>query len=102
MLQLTWLFLGALAAVMGGVAMQGSLPRYLSQLLAAFSAITWGFWAVQATNVQTVSNGTTVTHSYVGAMLLGLIAAALMLLLVVESVFGWFGLADSGVDQNAT
>jgi hypothetical protein len=55
----------------------------------------WAYWAISATEVTIATGGSTVTRSYTGAMFIGLIAAALMVLLLVESIFELFGLGDS-------
>ena len=102
MMQLSWLFFGVLAASASAGAISGGLPRYISQILAAVSVILWGYWGWNATNVEVISSGVTQVAAYDGAMYIGLIAAAIMFLLLVESIFGWFGLVDERGGMNAT
>lgn len=98
--QLSWVFLGVVAMVVsaGAVGLR-SIPQHVAQIATGFSIFLWGYWAISATDVYIAA--TDVTHSYTGAMLLGLAAALIMALLLVESIFALFGIADSGGPKNA-
>lgn len=95
--QAVWLFFGLLALVVsaGAIAVR-SVPQLVAQIATAFSVMVWAYWAISATNVVVITDGGgEIVRSYTGAMFLGLAAAAIMLLFLVESVFSLLGAGDT-------
>lgn len=85
--QLVYLFLGLLA-VLATAATFARLDPETRTLTALFAMVSWALWGVHSFDVTTVSNGVRVTDAYFSLAILGLAAAAIMLLTAVRLAFG--------------
>lgn len=86
MFQLTFIFIGALAAIASYLAISRQVDEVLG---GSFAMFFWTVWALYANSVTVVaSSGEKVTEGYTPLFFLGVGAGLIMLLFVVRGVTG--------------
>lgn len=83
-----FLFLGFVGALTFYGAFVPGLDGGKRGLLSALSMFTWAIWTFAALDVQFVSHGEVLSHSYRELAFLGVGAAIIMLLFLVKAIFG--------------